>query len=158
MRLLLVIIDAFIVRVGDQRFAIPQSTVSEVMELPESQITTLQSGEIFSCRGEPLPIARLATIFHQRGDPEATGTSHKTKLALITGENGSRTALVVDRVLGTREVVVRAVIDPLVAQPGIAGATELGDGSIVLILDVRNLLHRERTKGPDSTQREDHYL
>lgn len=147
--LTLVIIDAFIVGSGNQRFAVPQGAVSEVMELDESMVISLEAGEIFSCRGDPLPVSRLSSLFHLPEAPAASGIPRRTKIALITGENGSRTALIVDRVLGTREVVVRTVIDPLVARPGIAGATELGDGSVVLILDVADLLRHARRKGFD---------
>lgn len=68
--------------------------------------------------------------------------------ALINGKNENPLALVVDRLLGIRESVVRTLPDPLVAQPYIAGATELGDGSLVLILDLLALLEifRQRRK------------
>ena len=59
--------------------------------------------------------------------------------------------LVVDRVLGLREVVVRPLTDRLVKVPGIAGATELGDGQVVLILDAANLIRLARTQGDDRT-------
>jgi two-component system chemotaxis sensor kinase CheA len=59
--------------------------------------------------------------------------------ALVVGEGANAAGLVVDRVLGLREVVVRPLTDRLVKVAGIAGATELGDGQVVLILDVANL-------------------
>jgi len=67
--------------------------------------------------------------------------------ALVTGEGAQAVGLVVDRVLGLREVVVRPLTDRLVKVPGIAGATELGDGKVVLILDVANLFRSARQKG-----------
>ena len=55
-------------------------------------------------------------------------------------------ALAVDRVLGLREVVVRQLTDPLVQVPGLAGATELGDGRAILILDAVGLVRFARTR------------
>jgi chemotaxis protein histidine kinase CheA len=63
---------------------------------------------------------------------------------LVIGEGVQAVGLVVNRVLGLREVVVRPLMDRLVKVPGIAGATELGDGRVVLILDVAKLFRIAR--------------
>ena len=66
--------------------------------------------------------------------------------ALVVGEGAHAVALAADRVLGLREIVVRPLADPLVQVPGLAGATELGDGRPVLILDPVGLARYARAR------------
>jgi len=139
--LTLAITDALTVQVGTQTFAVPQGAVLEVLELQAGQVTVLENNEILSFRGGALPLLRLANLFAL----EDTGDGRRH--VLVVGSGGNRAALVVDRVLGLREVVVRALTDPLVKSPGLAGATELGDGRVVLILDVAGLLRAARQVG-----------
>ena len=80
-----------------------------------------------------LPLLTLARVFelgHQRGS-----SFH----VLVLGEETNAVGLAVDRILGQREIVVRAIKDPLAQSKGIAGATELGDQRVVLILDIAAL-------------------
>jgi two-component system chemotaxis sensor kinase CheA len=62
------------------------------------------------------------------------------------GEGAKCSGIVVDRILGQREIVVRALADPLVQVRGLAGATELGDGRVVLILDVAAIIQSMRER------------
>ncbi len=128
--LTLAIAEALIVSVNGQRFAVPQSAVREVLEVESSSTKVLENNEIISYRGKVLPLIRLARVFemsHQRGD-----NFH----VLVIGEETNAVGLAVDRILGQREIVVRAIKDPLAQSKGIAGATELGDKRVVLILDI----------------------
>lgn len=139
--LTLAIIDALIVSCSGERFAVPQGMVNEVFELEETKIAHLAAGgEIIPYRHSSLPILRLARLFHL---PEPTQTSRP--LGLLIGEGTQQFALVVDRVLGLREAVVRTISDPLIAQPGVGGATELGDGSVILILNIPGLVKSHLT-------------
>jgi two-component system, chemotaxis family, sensor kinase CheA len=131
--LTLAIAEALIVSVNGQRFAVPQSAVREVLEVESSATKVLENNEIISYRGKVLPLIRLARVFemnHQRGD-----NFH----VLVIGEETNAVGLAVDRILGQREIVVRAIKDPLAQSKGIAGATELGDQRVVLILDITAL-------------------
>ena len=131
--LTLAIAEALIVSVNNQRFAVPQSAVTEVLEVESSSTRVLENNEIISYRGKVLPLIRLARVFemnHQRGE-----SFH----VLVIGEDASAVGLAVDRILGQREIVVRAIKDPLAQSKGIAGATELGDQRVVLILDTTAL-------------------
>ena len=131
--LTLAIAEALIVSVNGQRFAVPQSAVREVLEVESSATRILENNEIISYRGRVLPLIRLAHVFemsHQRGD-----NFH----VLVIGEETNAVGLAVDRILGQREIVVRAIKDPLAQSRGIAGATELGDQRVVLILDITAL-------------------
>ncbi|HEX7334434.1 MAG TPA: chemotaxis protein CheA [Pyrinomonadaceae bacterium] len=131
--LTLAIAEALIVSVNGQRFAVPQSAVREVLEVESASTKVLENNEIIPYRGKVLPLVRLARVFemnHQRGD-----RFH----VLVIGEEANAVGLAVDRILGQREIVVRAIKDPLAQSKGIAGATELGDQRVVLILDITAL-------------------
>lgn len=137
--LTLAIVDALIVAAGGQTFAMPQPAVREVAEVAPAAITVMENNELIAHRGGVLPIVRLTRLFNL---PEQN--NHAFNL-LVIGAGLNAVGVAVDRILGQREIVVRAIADPLVRVPGIAGATELGDGRVVLILDAQALvrLHRE---------------
>jgi len=131
--LTLAIAEALIVTVNGQRFAVPQSAVREVLEVEAGATKVLENNEIISYRGKVLPLLRLARLFemnYQRGD-----SFH----VLVVGDETNAVGLAVDRILGQQEIVVRAIKDPLAQSKGIAGATELGDQRVVLILDMTAL-------------------
>ncbi|MDH7571336.1 MAG: chemotaxis protein CheW, partial [Armatimonadota bacterium] len=127
--LTLVIVDAILVQVGEQAFAVPQTAVAEVMEVPREGVTRLEKNELLPHRGGVLPLLRLRELFRldDGGGPE--------RYALVVTDSRDAVALGIDALIGQRQVVVRPLSDPLVRVPGIAGATELGDGRAVLILD-----------------------
>jgi two-component system chemotaxis sensor kinase CheA len=128
--LTLAIAEALIVSVNGQRFAVPQSAVREVLEVEPASPRILENNEIISYRGRALPLLRLARVFEM--DSQRGATFH----VLVIGEDANAVGLAVDRILGQREIVVRAIKDPLAQTKGIAGATELGDQRVVLILDI----------------------
>lgn len=127
--LTLAVAEALIVSVNGQRFAVPQPAVREVLEVQSDATNVLENNELISYRGKALPLLRLARVFemnYQRGSKFHV---------LVIGEETDPVGLAVDRILGQREIVVRAIKDPLAQSKGIAGATELGDQRVVLILD-----------------------
>jgi two-component system chemotaxis sensor kinase CheA len=129
----LAIAEALVVSVGDHTFAVPQSAVREVVEVESSEVNVLENNEIIVHHGGVLPLLRLARIF--RLPEKARQTFH----VFVVGSGSNTLGIAVDRILGQREIVVRAISDPLIQVAGIAGATELGDGRIVLILDATAL-------------------
>ena len=66
----------------------------------------------------------------------------------VVGSGAAVVGLAVDRIVGQREIVVRAITDPLVRVDGVSGATDLGDGRVVLILDPAKLTHRLAPRRP----------
>lgn len=131
--LTLAIVDALIVSSGGQTFAMPQPSVREVAEVQPAAVTVLEHNELIAYRGGVLPVLRLARLF---GLPDEN--DHAFNL-LVVGAGLSAVGIAVSRIHGLREIVVRAITDPLIRAPGIAGATELGDGRVVLILDAQAL-------------------
>ncbi|HEY9652426.1 MAG TPA: chemotaxis protein CheA [Coleofasciculaceae cyanobacterium] len=141
--LTLAIADALIVSLGGQRFAVPQSSVREVLELQPNALTVLENNEIFSHRGDVLPLIHLAQYFGLT-PTSTTSRNGRGMHVVVVGSGLSAIGILVDRILGQREIVVRPLTDPLVQVLGIAGATELGDGRLVLILDTAALLQVSR--------------
>ncbi len=141
--LTLAIADALTVSLGGQTFAIPQSSVREVLETQPTAITVFENNEIFSHRGSVLPLIRLADFFGLASTSPETQNGKRLHVVVV-GSGLNAVGLLVDRILGQREIVVRPLTDPLVQVVGIAGATELGDGRIVLILDTAALLQVAR--------------
>jgi two-component system chemotaxis sensor kinase CheA len=128
--LTLAIAEALIVSVNGQRFAVPQTAVREVLEVESASTKILENNEIISYRGRVLPLLRLARVFEM--NHQLAERFH----VLVLGEDANAVGLAVDRIIGQREIVVRAIKDPLAQAQGIAGATELGDQRVVLILDI----------------------
>ena len=140
--LTLAIADALIGSVGGRNFALPQSAVREVIEVEAAAVRVLENNEIVSYRGGVLPLVRLARLF---------GLAEQTERAFhvfVVGSGAHAVGLAVDRIIGQREIVVRGMNDPLVKVAGVAGATDLGDGRVVLILDVAALKQSALGGGP----------
>ncbi|HVL66223.1 MAG TPA: chemotaxis protein CheW, partial [Vicinamibacterales bacterium] len=136
--LTLSIADALIATVGDRTFALPQPSVREVVEIDPAALRRVEHQEIAPFRGGVLPIVRLARVF---GIPAAP----RPRLhVFVIGAGQDAVGLAVDRIVGQREIVVRTMADPLVRVGGIVGATDLGDGRVVLILDPPALARRAR--------------
>ena len=132
--LTLAIIDALIIEVGAQKFAVPRQTAREVLELQPENVTALENNELIAYRDGVLPLLRLTEFF---------GLDEQTKHAryvVVVSNEANEVGLVVDKIEGLREIVVRSVADPLIHVPGVSGATELGDGRGVLILDTGALV------------------
>jgi len=127
--LTLAIADVFILSAQDQTCAVPQSFVQEIVQMNNDQVRWINDTEVIPYQKGILPLIRLRSMFGFENSPQAT-----LPVLVLSSERG-QTGLVVDRIHGQREVVVRALRDPLIQVQGIAGATELGDGRPVLILD-----------------------
>lgn len=136
--LTLAIADALIVSVGDERFAVPQAGVNEVVEIEKASVRRLENNEIVDHRGAALPLIRLSRLFRL---PDGQRDIFH---AFVVGEGKQAVGIAVDRVIGQAEIVIRALSDSLTQVSGISGATELGDGRIVLILDVPAITRRLR--------------
>lgn len=127
--LTLAIVETLIVRAAGQTCAVPQGFVREILQITEEQIQIANSVEVIPYRSGILPIVRLSKLFRLAGERKA-----KMCMLVVSSERGS-VGLLAEDVLGQREVVVRTMHDPLIQVQGITGATELGDGKPVLILD-----------------------
>ena len=141
--LTLAVIDAIIAQIGDQTFAVPQSAIQEIIEVDPGSLRSLEQNELLTYRGRALPIVRLGRLLH------ISAAARPRLHAIVVGTGLSAVGLLVDRVAGHREIVVKTIADPLIRVDGVSGATELGDGRLVLILNVaalsRGVRERRRT-------------
>lgn len=143
--LTLSIADAIIVTVGEETCAVPEAAIDEIFQIDEAAVRFIKPAEVVPYRDGLLPLLRLRAQFQL---PPAEG--RLLTILVLQSERGA-VGLVVDRVLARREIVVRPLTDALVRVPGFSGATELGDGRPILILDPAAL-----TRGvvrPPSAQR-----
>jgi len=131
----LAIIQALVVGVGDERYAIPLNAVREVLIPDAASLQRSGTRELLALRGEALPVLRLREEFAVRSGAQAA-----KPFAVILGLGDARLALLVDRLEGQRDTVIKPIQGPVRSVRGIAGATELGDRSAVLVLDVAALL------------------
>jgi two-component system, chemotaxis family, sensor kinase CheA len=136
----LAIADALIVKVGSETFAVPQASVREVIEAPIATLLQVERNEVMPYRGAALPVVRLSRLF---GLPDTT----RDRLHLfVVGVGAAALGIAVDRITGQREIVVRAIADSLARVEGVSGATDLGDGHVVLILDPATLARQVRER------------
>lgn len=133
--LTMTIIDAFIVEAGGHQYAVPQNVVNEVIEVLPEQITLLMNHQLLPYRNGAIPLISLHQAFH------LAQPSPSRLYGLVVGQKERQAAILVDRVIGLRETVVRPISDPLVDEPAISGATELGNGSVALILNCLELVN-----------------
>ena len=131
--LTLSIMPAFVVGVAGQVCAIAQHSVEQILQSDSTEVQIIRKTEIVPYRTGLLPLVHL----RQRFNHPAISRTILT-IVVVNSERGS-VGLVVDQVMSIREVVVRPMTDPLLQVSGISGATELGDGRPVLILDTTAL-------------------
>jgi two-component system chemotaxis sensor kinase CheA len=133
----LAIIQALVVQTAGQTFCIPLNSVLESVMVGASEIRTVDGAQVITLHGKTLPLCHLARLFDlRRGATTETGRIY----VIVVGLAQHRVGLVVDDLLGQRDVVIKSIGSALRSVPGIAGATELGGGRTVLLLDVAALV------------------
>jgi two-component system chemotaxis sensor kinase CheA len=139
--LTLAILKAILVESAGRTFAIPLSGVLEIIRLFAEEAGTVLGKGVMRLRDRVVPLIDLKRVLQLPTDTEQTGDR---RFVILVGEAERRQGLVVDKLLGEHELVVKPIEDPLVRSPGIAGASILGDGRVVLILNLRGLTDRQR--------------
>jgi two-component system, chemotaxis family, sensor kinase CheA len=136
----LAIIQALVVRAAGEQFAIPLTSVEESLRIYSRDIRTVERREVFTLRDFTLPLLRLADAFHLDG---RRGETPDTKWFVVVTRSGEKIAgILVDALVRQQEVVIKSIGERLKTTPGIAGATEVGEGEIVLVVDVGSLIDR----------------
>lgn len=134
--LTLAIIPALLVRVMEEIFTIPLSTVDETIRISKTDISTIEGLEVYSLRENTIPLIRLKDVFNMGGDDK-----DKDEYFVVIVNAGSRQlGIVVDELRSRQEVVIKPLEDYLQEKSGFSGATILGDGNISLIIDVFELV------------------
>ncbi len=134
--LTLAIIQALMVMVGEEKYAIPLSSIKETVIIPEKEIKKVQKSEVTVLRGDVIPVIRLNEIL----DIEKKEEDYD-ELTLVVVKKGEKdVGLVVDELIGQQEIVIKTLGSFLKDIKFIAGATILGDGEVALILDINKLV------------------
>lgn len=134
----LAIIQALIVDAGGEKFAIPLTSVEESLRIYSRDIRTVERREVFTLRDFTLPLLRLADAFHI-DDAREHGPDSKW-FVVVTRSGEKIVGLLVDALVRQQEVVIKSIGERLKTIPGIAGATEIGESEIVLVVDVGTLI------------------
>ena len=129
--LTLAIIDALMVNVDDQMYAIPLDAVSETTKIEARRLTDVKGRKAVTLRGEVLGIVSLSELL---GLP-CRMSQQEVLAVVVIQDNERRLGLVVDRLLERQEIVIKPLGSYLGDLKGISGATIMGDGSVILILD-----------------------
>lgn len=137
--LTLAVTQAVLVRSGTRHFAIPSSMVAQVRELKPEAVATIRTDGATTWLGNQYPYHYLP---HLLGNPEAQPEPARRHWVLLLRTGDQRVAIEVDDLLGNQELVVKNIGPQLARVVGIAGATVLGDGEIVLILNPLALVGR----------------
>ncbi len=153
--LTLAIIPALIVGCRDERFAIPQANLIEVVRVSAGQeagarVESVQGVHVMRLRGRLLPVAPLAA---ELGLGDFQGVEGQAKVVVLQAD-GRHFGLLVDEVLETEEIVVKPLWRRLKHIPHYAGAAVLGDGRVALILDTPGLAESARLLGVNVKHRE----
>ena len=133
--LTLAIIKAMMFRVADRLYAVPLASVLEITRTSEKEIHRVDQHEVIQLRDEVLTLIRL----HQLGNKNGSG---KRRFVVVISLADRKFGLLVDRLVGEEELVIKALDDHLVATELVSGASILGDGTVVLILNLSAVVPR----------------
>ncbi|UTC87708.1 chemotaxis protein CheA [Treponema denticola] len=135
--LTLAIIQGLLIRVGDEVYSIPITSVIESHRVKPDEINRIDNYEVFNVRDEVYSLLRLNRLF---GITSAETDDDGYNYIVVVGTEEKKVGLMVDSLIGEEAVVIKPLKDQFTNSPGIAGASILGDGSVSLIIDVAQLL------------------
>ncbi len=134
--LTLAIIQGLLVKVQDETYALPLSSVVEVVAINTDSVYTVSHQEVIRIRQEVIPILRLDKVLGVPNPREELDNRYVVNVGL----GMQRIGLVVDELLGQQEIVIKSLGEYLGSITGVAGSTILGDGRVIMIIDVADLI------------------
>ena len=134
--LTLAIIQALMVELGTEKYAIPLGSIETIEDVLVTDIKYVQTKEVINLRGTVIPLIRLDQIL----DIEASGNETESLTVVIVKKSNKLAGLVVDNLIGQQEIVIKSIGSYINCSKMIGGATILGDGEIALILEVNALV------------------
>ena len=139
--LTLAIIQALLVGVQEEYYAIPLASVLETVRIGKEEIYTVENRSVMRLRDEVLSLVHIADIF----EVEHVFDSSEHAYVVVLGLAESKIGLIVDTLVGQEEIVIKSMGEYLHGMEGIAGATIRGDGGVTLIVDVAAMMHMAKT-------------
>lgn len=135
--LTLAIIEGIVMRVGESIFVIESGSIKEFLNVKESDMVYEPGGEEYvMIRGECFPVVRLSRKYHLEHAKEEVSDG----IMILVEHEDKKMCIFVDHLIGGQEIVVKPIPSYIRKVPGLSGCTQLGDGSIALIIDVGGLL------------------
>ncbi len=135
--LTLAIIQALMVEVGTEKYAIALGSISGIEDIPLSDIKYVEAKEVIHLRGQVIPIIRLDNLL----GIEKSGEEPESLVVVVVAKGDKLVGLVVDNLIGQQEIVIKSLGKFITNEDKIiSGATILGDGEVALILDVNTLM------------------
>lgn len=135
--LTLAIIQALLVQVSTEKYAIPLSSIKQIIDIESDQIKHIQGQEVILLRNQVIPLIRLEDVL----EVEKVEKPANKPLTIVIVKKSDRVAgLIIDELIGQQDIVIKTLGKYLTGIDIIAGATILGDGQVALILDVNSLL------------------
>jgi len=134
--LTLAIIQALMVVVGNEKYAISLGSIQTIEDIPSSDIQLVQSKEVITLRGNVIPLVRVNDVL----DIESTKSPEDNLTVIIVKKGDKLAGLVVDELIGQQEIVIKSMGKYINKSKLISGATILGDGEVALILDANALI------------------
>jgi len=140
----LAIISVLVLEAGGRTFCMPLANMEEAIFLEPRDVRVVEGREVMTQRGATLPLVRLARLF---GIDESQTAEPARRYVVIVSVGSKRVGFVVDKLLGQQDIVIKALGRSLRGVRGFAGATELGDQRVGLVIDVGALLDEVVTSG-----------
>jgi len=134
--LTLAIIQALLVTIRDEKYAIALGSITNIEDIPVSEIKYVQAKEVIHLRGSVIPLIRLDKVL----DIEPKEENDENLTVVIVKRGDAQAGLVVDNLIGQQEIVIKSLGKYINGNKLISGATILGDGEVALILDVNTLM------------------
>lgn len=134
--LTLAIIQALMVEIRDEKYAIALGSIANIESIPVNEIKYVQAQEVIHLRGAVIPLIRLDQVL----DMEEKQEEPENLTVVIVKKGDSLAGLVVDNLIGQQEIVIKSLGKYITNNKIISGATILGDGEVALILDVNTLM------------------
>ena len=139
--LTLAIIQALLVGVQEEYYAIPLASVLETVRISKDEIYTVESRSVMRLRDEVLSLVHIGDIF----EVERVFDNSEHAYVVVLGLAESKIGLIVDSLVGQEEIVIKSLGEYLKGIDGIAGATIRGDGGVTLIVDVAALMQMAKS-------------
>ena len=133
--LTLAIIQAMLVKVQEEMYAIPLGSIDSTINIQEDEIKTVQNKEVIVLRGEIIPIIRMEKMLQV---PHVKDSDETFVVVVHTGD--AKAGIVVDNLIGQQEIVIKTLGSLFTGLKMFSGATVLGDGRVALILDVATMM------------------
>ncbi|MBI2061140.1 MAG: hybrid sensor histidine kinase/response regulator [Nitrospirae bacterium] len=136
--LTMAIINALLVGVAEQTYALPLSSVEEAIGITEQNVKGVGKREVIHLRDRVLPVVRLESVLALPSGPAPS--NGRQRPVIVAGSAESRIGLIVDRIRGKQEIVIKSLGDVLLKVKHLSGGTILGDGRVVPILNIQSII------------------